>query len=120
MKCETKTIEFSLNVFTEFSDKNNIIFKKIAGLEPTISCVRDRDCANHCATETQLTEKTVKLILIHASLNWLRFSEFTECSEFSFHLGKTPLEFFTISPQYKNANVANFVFALPLKNQLVE
>ena len=40
------TIEFSLNVFTEFaefSDKNNIICKKIAVLEPTISCVRDID-----------------------------------------------------------------------------
>ena len=39
-------MEFSLNVFTEFaefSDKNNIIFKKIAVLEPTFSCVRDRD-----------------------------------------------------------------------------
>ena len=41
-------IEFSLNVFTkftEFSDKNNIrfYFKKIAVLEPTFSCVRDRD-----------------------------------------------------------------------------
>ena len=34
--------ELSLNVFAEFSDKN-ISFKKIAVLEPTISCVRDRD-----------------------------------------------------------------------------
>ena len=26
-----------------------------------------------------------------------------------------PLEFFTISPQYKNANIANFVLAVPFK-----
>ena len=25
------------------------------------------------------------------------------------------IEFFTISPQYKNANIANFILALPLK-----
>ena len=40
-----ETNEFSLNVFTEFSkfsDKKKY-FKKIAGLELTISCVRDRD-----------------------------------------------------------------------------
>ena len=39
----TRTVEFSLNVFTEFSDKNNIIFKKIVVLKPTITCVRDSD-----------------------------------------------------------------------------
>ena len=36
-------MEFSLNIFTEFCDKNNIILKKSAVLEPTISCVSDRD-----------------------------------------------------------------------------
>ena len=40
-------IEYYLNVFTEFSKfngKNNFIFiKRIAVLEPTISCVRDKD-----------------------------------------------------------------------------
>ena len=64
--------EFSLNVFTEFaefSDKNKILLKKIAGLEPTISCVRDSDSTT--APQTQLAEKTVKLILIHASVDSL-------------------------------------------------
>ena len=39
-------MEFSLNVFPEFRDKNNNIFKKSAVLEPTSSCVRDRDTAD--------------------------------------------------------------------------
>ena len=49
------TIEFSLNVFTEFTEfrnKNNIIFKKIAGFEPTISCMRDRDSTTQPQTHT--------------------------------------------------------------------
>ena len=41
-------------------------FQKIAGLEPTTSCVRQG--LDHCATGTQLTKKTVKFILIHASM----------------------------------------------------
>ena len=44
-------------------------FKKIAGLEPTFSCVRGRDSST--VTWTQLTEKTVKLILVHASVDSL-------------------------------------------------
>ena len=38
-------VKFFLNAFTEFaefSDKNNIILKSIAVLEPTISCVRNQ------------------------------------------------------------------------------
>ena len=50
--------------------QKNYYFKKIAGLEPTISCVRDRDSTT-ATTETQLTENTVKLILIHASVDSL-------------------------------------------------
>ena len=42
----------------------------LSGLEPTISCVRDRDSTT-APQETQLTEKTVKLILIHASVDSL-------------------------------------------------
>ena len=30
--------------------------------------------------------------------------------------GEVTLEFFTVSLQYKNAKIANFVLALPLKN----
>ena len=29
--------------------------------------------------------------------------------------GNKTLEFFTISPQYKNANMTNFILAVPLK-----
>ena len=64
------TIEFSLNIFTEFgefSGKKKNCFKKIAGLEPT----SPRQKLYHCSTETQSTEKTVKLILIHASVDSL-------------------------------------------------
>ena len=49
---------------------NKNYFKKIAGLEPTISSMRGQRLY-HCSTETQLTEKTVKLILIHASVDSL-------------------------------------------------
>ena len=66
-------MEFSLNVFSEFSDKNNINLKRNAVLKTTISCVR----LYHSATETQLTEKTFKLILVHASvifqILWIRW-----------------------------------------------
>ena len=50
-------MKFSLNVFTEFaeySDKKNLKSKrKIADLEPRISCVRDRDST----TQPQTTEQ---------------------------------------------------------------
>ena len=35
------TMEFFLNVFTEFSDKNIVIIVK--GLKPATSCLRDQD-----------------------------------------------------------------------------
>ena len=60
-------MEFSLNVFTEFtefSDKNIIILKKDCWARTL--CEKQR--LYHCATDTQLTEKRVKLILIHASV----------------------------------------------------
>ena len=55
--------------FTEFSDKNCIILKRLLGSNPYISCVRGRDSTT--VPRTQLTEKTVKLILIHASVDSL-------------------------------------------------
>ena len=59
--------EFSLNVFTEFSDKNNIILKRLLYSNlPSPVCEKKR--LYHFAIETQLTEKRVKLILIHASV----------------------------------------------------
>ena len=71
---QMKAFQFSLNVFTEFAEYNSVtkiifFFQKIAVLEPTISCVRDRDSTT--VPWTQLTEKTVKLILIHASVHSL-------------------------------------------------
>ena len=42
MSCLLRRIEFSLNVFAEFSDKKKSK-RKTAGLELKISCVRDRD-----------------------------------------------------------------------------
>ena len=38
---KVKTFEFSLNAFTEFSDKIFVITEK--GLKPATSCVRDQD-----------------------------------------------------------------------------
>ena len=62
--------------------KKIIIFKKIAVLEPTTSYVRDRDSTT--VPQTQLTEKTVKLILIHASviyqILWIRWIQWKFCS----------------------------------------
>ena len=55
-------IEFSLNVFTEFSefsDKNIIILKYCWVQTHYLLCEKQR--LYHCATDTQLTEKTVKL-----------------------------------------------------------
>ena len=80
-------MEFSLNAFTEFSefsDKILYFLKKIPVLEPIILCearthslLCKRQRLYHCTTDTQLTEKTVKLILIHASvifeILWIRW-----------------------------------------------
>ena len=68
--------------FPSYYIRRRYHFKKIAVLKPMISCVRDRFYHWHCATETQLTEKTVKLILIYASVI-SRFSEFSEFTEFN-------------------------------------
>ena len=67
---------FSLN------SPKKIFFKKIAGLELDFLMKRQR--LDHCSTETQVTEKIVKLILIHASvdslnsLNSANFAPFRE------------------------------------------
>ena len=69
------SFEFSLNVFTEFTElnsvtKNNIILKKDCW-DRTHYLLCERQRLYHSATETQLTENTVKLILIHASVDSL-------------------------------------------------
>ena len=63
-------LEFFQNAFTElgeFSDKKNIILKRAL----THYLLHERQRLYHCATEIQLTEKTVKLILVHASVDSL-------------------------------------------------
>ena len=47
---KVKTFEFSLNVFTEFSDKIFVITGK--GLRPATSCVRDQDATTVPARHT--------------------------------------------------------------------
>ena len=62
-----EVIEFFLNVFTEFSDKNNIILKRLLGSNPCPP-VRETLPLSHM---DKITEKIVKLILIHASVDSL-------------------------------------------------
>ena len=85
--------EFSLNVFTEFSefsDKNICHYSKRARTcHPATSCVRNQDA----------TTMPVKHMWETESLNWLQFMlqwflrvpEFAEFAEFLFHIGKTRL-----------------------------
>ena len=77
---------FSLNSVTKISVITPVTVK---GLEPAISCGRDQDATTVSARHMWET----------GSLNWaqfmlqcsIRFPEFTEFSEFLFHLGKTPM-----------------------------
>ena len=82
--------EFSLNVFTEFTefiDKNICHYsKRTRTCHPATSCVRDQDA----------TTAPARHIWETGSLNWPQFMlqwsiRFPEFSEFLFHLGKTPL-----------------------------
>ena len=89
------TIEFSLNVFTEFaefSDKNICHYSKRAWTcHPATSCVRDQDATPVPARHMWETR----------SLNWAQFRlqwfiRFPEFNEFLFHLGKTPMSWITL------------------------
>ena len=65
---DNHSIEFSLNVFTqfsEFSDKNKIILKRLLGY---LLC--ERQALYHCATDTAGRED-IELNLIHASVDSL-------------------------------------------------
>ena len=53
--------EYSLNVFTEFSDKKFVI--SVKGFDPAASCVRDWDG----------TTAPARLVLETGYLNWLQF-----------------------------------------------
>ena len=82
-------MEFSLNVFTEFaevSDKKKLKLKrKIAGLEPRISCVRDRDSITQQSRADLHTEPNSCLIDFSDSLNSLNSLKVL------LHLEKTPM-----------------------------
>ena len=110
-------LEFSLNVFRQFSDKNIFIAVKqfvhatscvrdqdattapaarhrwetgsLKGLEPSTSCVRDQDATTAPARHMW---ETGSLKWSQFMLQWfISFTECTEFIEFLFHLGKTPL-----------------------------
>ena len=84
------TIEFSLNVFTEFAESVIKIFVIIVkGLKPAISCIRDQDASK---TPARHMCETWSLNTPHFMLQWfIRFTEFAEFTEFPFNLRKTPL-----------------------------
>ena len=78
------TFEFSLNVFTEFSDKNICHYsKRVRTCHPSTSCVRDQDA----------TTVSVRHMWETGSLIWPQFmlQWFIRFPEFLFHLGKTSL-----------------------------
>ena len=80
-----QSVQFSQNVFTEFAEfsdkKNQNQKRRIAGLEPRISCVKDRDY--HSATEPQATEQFNSC--------FSDFSDSLNSMKVPLHLGKTPL-----------------------------
>ena len=88
------SFEFSLSVFTEFtefSDKNICHYNKRARTcPPDTSCVRDQDATT--APPRHMWE-TGSLNWAQFMLQWfIRFPEIAEFSEFLFHLGKTQLK----------------------------
>ena len=77
-----RLLEFSPNVFTEFSefsDKIILFLKKCCARTHYLLCERQRHY--HSPTETQLTENTFKLILVHASMIlqilWIRWIQWS-------------------------------------------
>ena len=99
------TFEFSLNVFTEFSDKKICHHsKRTWTCHPATSCVRDQDATTVPARHMW---ETGSLNWVLFMLQWfIRFPEFAEFSEFLFHLGKTPL--FLHSPYHTFWNTIRY------------
>ena len=88
----------SLNVFTEFSDKNTCHYSKRARTcHQATSCVRDPDASTAPARHMWGSS-----IWAQFMLQW--FIRFPEFSEFLFHLGKPPVQFYhfvlTSTPLY--------------------
>ena len=84
------SIEFYLNVFTEFSDKNVCHHsKRVRTCHPATSCVRDQD----------VTTVPARYMWKTGSLNWnqfmlqlfIRFPGFAEFSEILLHLRNTAI-----------------------------
>ena len=73
----TASVEFSLNVFTEFSDKNIYLFViTIKGLKPATCCISDQDATG--VNKTHMTDRNFKF------------------TEFLLRLGKTPMSGYQI------------------------
>ena len=62
----------------------------------------------------QAIEEAVKVRLIHTVRLQQRLTQVTGCPDLTYPVSQS-LEFFTIYPQYKNANLANFVLTMPFK-----
>ena len=86
-----KLVQFSLNVFIEFSDKIFDYSKRARTSHPATSCVINQGAATVPAWHMWEIE----------SLNWVQFMlqwfiRFLEFSEFLSHLGKTPVKHFNL------------------------
>ena len=84
-KNKPSLFEFSLNVSLNSANsvtKNIIILKRCCCIQ-TNYLLCERQIFYHCATETQLTEKTVKLFHIHASviyqILWIHWIQWKFC-----------------------------------------
>ena len=97
-----ETIEFSLNVFTEFaefSDKNNIILKRLLGSNHYLLC--ERQGLYHCATETANREDSKIDPDSCLSDFWDSLNSLNSVKVL-FHLGKTPISLWICVCCYHN------------------
>ena len=67
----TASIEFSLNVFTEFTKFSDNIYIylfviTIKGLKPATCCISDQDATG--VSRTHMTDRNLKLTPMHASV----------------------------------------------------
>ena len=80
---DVETLEFFLNVFTEFAEFGDKIFvNTLKGLEPlpTSHLLCERPACYHSASTTHVRDRNFKLNSIHASMI-ITFPEFAEFSE---------------------------------------
>ena len=80
---------FSLNLLNSVTKKICHYSKGARTCHPATSCLKDQDDTTVPARHMW---ETGSLNWVQFMFQWLiRFPEFAECSEFLFHLGKTPL-----------------------------